>query len=198
MRATTSDVLTIPSSGARIPGPGYCEQFDGQNLTYVYYLDCEVSDDLIGTLSVLVESSHPVSFESAYCDLQPVLTCIERQVAINAELSTVRKMSSDGRGGLQLLEKMGDLEGTADPEVNLQSVLELSKAYFGCQLVAVSMPHLGIQQAYPTTALTDTETAGPLIATLKGLNSAASKHKKVLVSDENMRVGEGEPHTSNN
>ena len=84
----------------RESGPGFCEQMEGQNLAYVFYLDCEQSGDLVGTLSVLVESSQPVSFESACRELRPILTCIERQVEINAELSSVRRMSSEGRDGL--------------------------------------------------------------------------------------------------
>jgi len=179
-----------PFVRARIPGAGFCEQLDDQNLAYVFYLDCEESDDLMGALSVLVESSHPVSFESAYCELQPILTCIERQVAINAELSSVRRMSSEGRDGLELLVKMDELDGSAGPEAILQSVLKLSAAHFGCQLAVVSLPHLGIQQTHPASALTDTDTAEELIAMLNSLNSAASKHKKVLVSDENMSVKE--------
>ena len=87
----------------RDSGPGFCEQLDGQNLAYVFYLDCEQSGDLMGTLSVLVESAQPASFEFAYRELKPILTCIERQVEINAELSSVRRMSSEGRDGLELL-----------------------------------------------------------------------------------------------
>lgn len=177
-----------PFVRARTPGPGFCEKLDDQNLAYVFYLDCEESDDLMGALSVLVESSHPVSFKSAYRELQPILTCIERQVAINAELSFVRRMSSEGRDGLELLVKMDELDGSAGPEVILQSVLELSAAHFGYQLAAVLLPHLGIQQTHPTSALTDTDTAEELIATLNSLCSAARKHKKVLVSDEKMNV----------
>ena len=81
----------------RATGPGFREQLEGQNLAYVFYLDCEESGELTGALSVLVESSRPVSFEFAYRELQPILTCIERQVEINAELSSVRRMSSAGR-----------------------------------------------------------------------------------------------------
>ncbi len=177
-----------PFVRARIPGPGFCEQLDDRNLAYVFYLDCEDSDDLVGALSVLVESSQPVSFEFAYGELQPILTCIERQVAINAELSSVRRMSSEGRDGLELLVQMDELDGSAGPEVILQSVLELSAAHFGCQLAAVLLPHLGIQQTHPASALTDTDTAEPLIATLNSLNAAASKHKKVLISDDTSSV----------
>ena len=65
----------------RIPGPGFSQRLDDQRLAYVFYLDCSESDDLIGTMCVLVESSKPISFEFAYHELQPILSCIERQVA---------------------------------------------------------------------------------------------------------------------
>ena len=177
-----------PFARARVPGAGFCEQLDNQNLAYVFYLECEGSDDLTGALSVLVESSQPVSFKSAYGELQPMLTVIQRQVAINAELSAVRRMSSKDRAGLELLVKMDELDGSAGPAVILQSVLKLSAAHFGYQLAAVSLPHLGIQQTHPASALTDTDKAKRLIATLNSLNSAARKHKKVVVSDEKKSV----------
>ena len=172
----------------RASRPGFREQLEGQNLAYVFYLDCEESGELTGALSVLVESSQPVSFEFAYRELQPILTCIERQVEINAELSSVRRMSSAGRVGLELLVKMDELDACAGPESILQSVLELSAAHFACKYAVVSLPHLGIQQAHPVTALTDTNTAEKLVALLDSLNSAASKHRKVLVSDETASV----------
>lgn len=172
----------------RDSGPGFCEQLEGQNLAYVFYLDCEQSGDLMGTLSVLVESAQPASFEFAYRELKPILTCIERQVEINAELSSVRRMSSAGRDGLELLVKMDELDGSAGPESILQSVLELTAAHFDCRYAIVSLPHLSIQQAHPVAALTSAKTADQLIALLDSLNSAASEHRKVLVSDETTSV----------
>ena len=172
----------------RDSGPGFCEQLEGQNLAYVFYLDCEQSGDLMGTLSVLVESPQPASFEFAYRELKPILTCIERQVEINAELSSVRRMSSAGRDGLELLVKMDELDGSAGPESILQSVLELTAAHFDCRYAIVSLPHLSIQQAHPVAALTSAKTADQLIALLDSLNSAASEHRKVLVSDETTSV----------
>lgn len=170
------------------PGPGFCKKVDDKNLVYVFYLDCEDADDLIGTLSVLVQSSQPVNFKSAHRDLKPILTCIEQQAAINAELSSVRRMSSDDRDGLELLVKMDELDGSTGSEAILRSVLELSAAHFGCNLAAVSLPHLGIQQTHPASALTDGGSGKRLVAMLDSLNSAAHKHKKVLVSDENTNV----------
>ena len=175
-----------PFARARVPGPGFCEQLDGQNLAHVFYLDGDESDDLLGALSVLLESSNPVSFESAYDELQPILACIERQVAINVELSAVRRRSSEDRDGLELLVKMDELDGSAGPAATLQSVLKLAAAHFGYQLAAVSLPHLGIQQAHPDSALTKADEAEQLMATLDSLNAAASKHKKVVASDEKL------------
>ncbi len=177
-----------PFAGERSSGPGFCQQIDDQNIAYVFYLDCEESGDLISAMSVIVQSAKPVSFESANRELQPIVACIERQVAINAELSSVRRMSSEGREGLELLVKMDELNGGAGPEATLQSVLELSAGHFSCGIVAVSLPHLGMQQTHPATALTDPETSKQLRVMLDSLNAAAAKHKKVLVSDEAMNI----------
>ena len=186
-----------PSVRARIPGPGFCEKLDDQNLAYVFYLESKESDNLTGTLSVTVKSSHPVSFDSAHRGLKPVLTCLERQISINSELSTVRRISSEARDGLELLVRMDELDGSAGPQEILQSVLQLSAVHFGCKLAAVSLPRLSIQQAHPATALTDSASAKRLIAGLNSLNSSARKYKKVLVSNEsangNQANGSGKP-----
>ncbi len=186
-----------PLGREHTPGPGFCEEMDHQTLAYVFYLKCEGSDDLMGTLKVLVEAADPVSFDVAYRELQPILTCIERQVAINAEISSVRRISSQDRDGLELLLKMDELDGSAGPEEILQSVLELATVQFGCTIAAVSLPQLGIQQTHPATALTDPDTAESLVATLDRLNLAAKKYKKVLASDDKTRLnkvmGSGQP-----
>ena len=177
-----------PFAGERPEDTGFCRQIDEKNIAYVVYLDCEESDDLMSAMSVMVKSENPVSFEAAYRELQPIVACIERQVAINAELSSVRRMSSEGRHGLELLVKMDELNSGAGPEATLQSVLELSAGHFNCGIVAVSLPHLGMQQTHPATALTDPESSKQLRVMLDSLNAAAAKHKKVLVSDEAMNV----------
>jgi diguanylate cyclase (GGDEF)-like protein len=179
-----------PFARARTRDPGFFEQLDDQNSAYVFYLDREEPGNLMGTLSVLVKSSRPVSFEFAYSELRSILTCIERQVAINAELSSVRRISTAGRDGLKLLVKMDKLDGSAGPEVILQSVLELSAGHFGCRLAALSLPHLGIQQTYPAIAPSDTHTSDPLVAMLSSLNSAARKYKKVMVSKVNTSLND--------
>ena len=81
---------------------------------------------------------------------------------------------------------MDELDGSAGPEAILQSILELSVAHFDCQVAAVSLPHLGIQQTHPAAILVNPDTAKPIISTLDCLNAAASKHKKILVSDKKL------------
>ena len=177
-----------PFAGERPSGTGFFQQIDEQNLVYIIYLDCEESDDLMSAMTVMVRSSNPVSFEDAYRELKPIAACIERQVAINAELSSVRRISSEGRDGLELLVKMDELNGGMGAEATLQSVLELSASHFDCPLVALSLPKLGIQQTHPAGALDDSDTAKQLKLMLDSLNAAAVKHKKTLVSDESMNV----------
>ena len=172
-----------PANGHR-RGTGFRKQLDELNLVYVFYLGSEDSGELIGTLSVIVQSSNPVTFEYAQSELQPILTCIERQVAINAELSSVRRISTEGRDGLELLVKMDELDSSAGTEKNLQSVLKLAAAHFGCQLAAISLPELDVQQTYQANEKNDTVVEERLVTLLAGLNTAAREHKKVLVSDD--------------
>jgi diguanylate cyclase (GGDEF)-like protein len=176
--------LVKPNVSERFPGPGYCEQINERLLGYMFYLQSEQSDDLLGILTVLVNSVDPVGLEAAHREVQPILACIERQVAINAELSSVRRVASQDRDGLALLTKMDQLDAGAGPEAVLKSVLELSAAHFGCRIAAVSLPQLGILQAYPVRALAHAPTARKLTATLDGLIKAARKYKKVLLSVE--------------
>ena len=179
-----------PAGRERVPGQGFSEQLDGENLAYVFYLTDADTDTLLGTLTVMVETARPVSLEYAFRQLQPILKCIERQVAINAELSSVRRISTEGRDGLELLVKMDELDASAGPSVTLQSVLKLAAAHFGCKLAAVSLPAHGIQQAHPDNILAEPEAGARLVAMLDSLNLAASKYKKVLVSDDSMKVKE--------
>ena len=179
-----------PAGRERAPGPGFCEKLDDQNLAYVFYLAGTESDDLLGTLSVMVQSARPVSLEFAHRELQPILQCIERQVAINAELSSVRRISTEGRDGLELLVKMDELDASGGPKIILQSVLKLAASHFGCKIAAVSLPELGIRQAHPDNVLAEPDTGKRLAAMLDSLNLAASKYKKVLVSDDSMQAKE--------
>ena len=68
--------LVQPNVSERFPGPDYCEQINERLLCYMFYLQSEQSDDLLGILSVLVNSTDPVSLETAHREVQPILTAL--------------------------------------------------------------------------------------------------------------------------
>jgi diguanylate cyclase (GGDEF)-like protein len=173
-----------PKLSGRRPEPGYREKLDERHFAFLFYVQDEQSGDLLYILTVVIESDDPVSLETAHDEVKPILAIIERQAAINAELASVRQVSSEDRDGLSLLVKMDELDGSAGPESVIQSVLKLTAKHFGSRIVAVSLPQLGIHKAYPASALEDKKAAKKLRATLKALTQAARKYKKVLLSED--------------
>ena len=170
----------------RLPGPGFCERLSNKNFVYVFYLGDADDDEPIGTLSLQIDPSTPVSFEFAHAEIEPVIGCIERQLEINAELSSVRRMTTEGKKGLKLLMQMDALDASAGPQEILMEVLKLAAAHFNVELVAAVLPNLGIQQTYPEQLLDDENTSKSVMATLGALISAAKAHRKVLLSDANI------------
>jgi diguanylate cyclase (GGDEF)-like protein len=183
----TADYWAVtPFLRERMPGPGFCERLSNKNLVYVFYLDDQEGGRSNGTVSIQIDSSNPISLEFAHTEIEPIISCIQRQLMINAELSSVRRMTAEGQKGLQLLVKMDELDASAGPEDILRSVLKLSARHFKVELAAVVLPHLGIQQAYPAHLLEDEATSKAVMTTLGGLVSTAKIHRKVLLSDANI------------
>jgi diguanylate cyclase (GGDEF)-like protein len=175
-----------PFLAKRQPGPGYCERLSNKNFAYIFYLTGEKSADPIATLSIQVEPTDSSSYELAYETIRPILTCIERQLTINAELSSVRRMTAEGQKDLQLLVDMDQLDGSAGPHEILRSVLALTAEHFDVELSAVVIPNLGIQEVWPARLLEDESTSKAVMTTLGGLIAAAKMHHKVLLSDANI------------
>lgn len=170
----------------RLPGPGFCERLSNKNLVYVVYLGGADGDDPIGTVSIQVNASNPVSFESAHAEIEPIIGCIERQLEINAELSSVRRMTAEGKKGLKLLMKMDELDASAGPHEILRLVLKLAADHFKVELIAVVLPNLGIQETHPAHLLEDAATSKAVMTTLGSLISIAKAHRKVLLTDANI------------
>lgn len=184
-----SDFWSVsPFLRKRLPGSGFCERLSNKNFAYVFYLDHENMDAPTGTVSIQIDASNPLSFEFAHAEIEPIIDCIKRQLSINAELSSVRRMTAEDRKGLMLLMQMDEVDASAGPEEILRSVLELAAAHFKVELAAVVLPSLGIQTTHPARLLEDEATAKSVMTTLGSLIAAAKIHRKALISDANIRT----------
>ena len=183
-RGAIDDWSVTPFLRERVPGPGFCERLSNKNFAYVFYLGD--ADAALGTVSIQIDPASPQSLEFAHAEIEPIICCIRRQIGINAELSSVRRLTDAGKKGLQLLMKMDELDSSAGPQEILRVVLELAASHFRVELVAVVLPNLGIQQTFPERLLDDEGTSKAVMATLGSLISAAKAHRKVLLSDANI------------
>jgi diguanylate cyclase (GGDEF)-like protein len=185
---TQKELWTVnPFLRKKLPGPGFCERLSNRNFAYVFYLNCE-SDENIGTLSIQLDASNPTSYEFAHAEIKPILQCIERQLEINAELSSVRRMTSEGQKGLDLLVRLDQLDTCAGPHDILRSVLQLTADHFSAGLTAVVIPKLGIQEVHPRALLSDASTSREIMSTLGGLVTAAKMHRQVLLSTVSIKL----------
>ena len=183
-RGAMDDWSVTPFLRERLPGPGFCERLSNKNFAYVFYLG-EI-DTALGTVSIQIDPANPLSFEFAHAEIEPIIRCIRRQIDINAELSSVRRLTAEGKQGLQLLMRMDELDATSGPHEILSNVFELAASHFKVELVAAVLPNLGIQQTFPQQLLEDEATSKAVMATLGSLISAAKAHRKVLLSDANI------------
>ena len=170
----------------RLPGPGFCERLSNKNFAYVFYLVGDDSDEPVGTVSIQINPSHPMSFEFAHTEIEQIISCIVRQLSINAELSSVRRMTAEGARGLQLLVQMDELDASAGPHEILRSVLSLAAKHFDVEMAAVVLPNIGIQETCPAQLLEDEATSKAIMTMLGSLISTAKIHRKVLLSDANI------------
>ncbi|MDH3531678.1 MAG: EAL domain-containing protein [Gammaproteobacteria bacterium] len=182
----SDDWQVSPFLRERLPGPGFCERLSNHNLVYVFYLGDDQDDGPEGTVSIQLDPSNPPSFEFAHAEIEPIIGCIQRQLVINAELSSVRRMTEDGQKGLQLLVKLDELDTSGGPEKLLGTILELAARHFNVELAAVVLPHIGVQQTVPSRLLNDAATAKAIMTTLGSLITTAKMHRKVLLSDANI------------
>lgn len=171
-----------------VPGNGFVERLSNNNYVYVFYLKGCDDGEHCGTISVQIDSTNPVSLEFAHQEIEPVLACIERQIAINAELSAVRRMTAEGQKGVQLLMELDALDGGSGPHDILQHILELGAQHFDAELAAVILPGLGIQEVWPDTFSRTESVSKAVMTTLGALVAQAQIHRQVLMSDVNIRT----------
>lgn len=170
----------------RLPGPGFCERLSNKNFVYVFYLGGDDAEDSMATLSVQIDPSNPTSYEFALREIKPILGCIERQLAINIELASVRRMTAEGSKGLQLLVNMDELDASKGQHDTLRSVLRLAAVHFQVEFVALVLPNLGIQETCPASLLEDKSTSKKIMSMLGALISFAKKQPRVLLSAANI------------
>ena len=171
-----------------VPGVGFCERLSNGNFVYVFYLGADDDKHSMGTVSIQVDSTHPMSLEFAHDEVESIIGCIERQLEINSELSSIRRMSKEGRRGLELLMKLDEFDDHEDSKAHIRKILELSTAHFKAEMAAALLPELGIQDTWPTHLLKDEATSKAVMTTLGSLMTTAKMHRKVLLSDANITV----------
>ncbi len=167
------------SLGADSPGIGYLKSLGNQHVIYVFFLHDDSANESVGTLSVLVKSGHPLSFEMVYKELKSVLECVNRQLTVNVELSAVRQISSQSREDIKLLVQLDEFDPHLSIAQTVQGILELTARHFDCHISASILPRLGIQEVYPETKIADSSVK-PLRKILERLLVTAKKQKKAM------------------
>ena len=177
--------------GADSSDMGYRRDMGNQQVVYVFFLNDASANESVGTLSVLVKSGHPLSFEFAYKELKSVLECVNRQLSVHVELSAVRQISSQNREDIQLLVQLDEFDPHLSIAQTVQGILELTARHFDCHIAASTLPRLGIQEVYPETKIADSA-AKPLRAFLERLFETA-KEKKLDLSFSEMKYALDDP-----
>ncbi len=171
-----------------IPGNGYCERLSNSNFVYVFYLGNSEADESMGTVSIQLADSHPISLERAHAEVAPIIQCIERQMEINSELSSIRRMSKEGQRGLELLVKLDELDETQDASEQIRRMQSLAGAHFATSMAAVLLPELKIREALPANMMHDAGTSKAVMTMLGSLFTTAKTHRKLLLSDANISI----------
>lgn len=169
-----------------VPGVGFCERLSNKNFVYVFYLGGD--GDQMGTVSIQIDSSHPMSLEFAHDEIKAIINCIGRQLEINSELSSIRRMSEEGHRGLELLVALEEIPGEEGASSLVRETLRLSAEHFDVEMAAAVLPGLGVQETWPTNMLRDKATSRAVMTTLGSLVTAAKMHRKVLLSDANITI----------
>ena len=162
---------------------GVVAQRTADKTAYVFDLEHASADDRIGTLSVLCETRHPESVELVQRAIRPIVRCVERQIDINAELSSVRRIPAEARLGMNLLVELDEIDDTEDAQATIHQLLERTADHFGADFSAVLLPGQGIQAVYPKPA-DDQSKDRQLMSRLGSLMAKAKMHRKVTRSSK--------------
>jgi diguanylate cyclase (GGDEF)-like protein len=178
-----------PLTGANSSGKGYRKDLEDQHVVYVFFLHDDSVNESIGTLSVLVKSGHPISFEFAFKEIKSVLECVNRQLSVNVELSAIRHISTQSRGDIQFLVQLDEFDPDLSIAQTVQGILDLTAQHFDCQITTCMMPRLGVQEVFPETKVTESDVK-PLKEMLDRLYETA-KDKKLDLSFKKMKYASG-------
>lgn len=151
----------------------------GNAHAYAFDLTHVGCTDPIGTLSVLSDAPWRDSAEFVYETIEPILRCVERQIDITTELSSVRRLSVDSRLGLKLLLEFDDIDENAGPEATIRELLERSAAHFRASFSAVLLPAAEIQVIHPEPTSMNESRDRQRMGMLGSQVSKAKIHRKV-------------------
>ncbi len=160
---------------------GYREKLGKGQELYVFLLEDRGS--LSGALSVLGTTGSAASWSHVLAEVKPILACLQRQLAINVELSSVRRLSARDREDLQLVLRLEEIETTAGVKPAIRTVLELCRKYFDCEMTAAVFPQLGVQEVCGAVSLRDPAARRPLLVAMGNLLASAKVHRKVLLAN---------------
>nr|MDJ0909179.1 EAL domain-containing protein [Woeseiaceae bacterium] len=160
-------------------GNGVTVHGDAGRSAWVFDLQHASTKDRIGTISVLTESPNPMGVELVLLAIKPILRCIERQIDINAELSSVRRIPEEARQGMNLLVELDEIDQTADPQTAIRELLALTARHFGAKFSAVLLPGSRLQAVHPDPAGDDESKDRQLMSMLGSLMAKAKAHRKV-------------------
>ncbi len=136
----------------------------------------------IGSLTVLTQPDAAGNAEFVSAAVAPIVRCVERQIDINAELSSVRHVSEETRRGMKLLVDLDELDESADPQQSIRTLLQQSAAHFGATFSAALLPSLKIQLLHPQSAAGDESRDRQHMGMLGSLMAKAKIHRKVTRS----------------
>ena len=152
---------------------------------YTFVLREKSQGDCMGALCVLVRNTSSVPFEKLSNALRPILVCVERQLAINAELSAVRRMSSESQDDLGLILKLDEIVIAPSLRETLEPVIRLCVDHLQCQLGTVVLPQHGVQEIYaPGCRGLDEASRCSLMVSIGKLLGVAKIHRRVLLSND--------------
>jgi len=169
--------------------PGGHKVRSGSDAVHVFPLVPDDDGGYVATLSLRFTSVAPANHRMLAKEVQSFIRCVERQMTINCELSSLRRLSREDQRGIRLLMNMDRLGGCASPKEILRSILDMAFEHYGVAMAAVVLPKLGIQETVPASLLETPKTERAVMATLGALVSGATLHRQVLKSETNLRLG---------